>query len=61
MVDRDDDGRVIATTIRVSPAIWSALRQLAEQRALAGTGRPSVSATVAALVEAEQRRRAEAP
>lgn len=56
-----DDERTIATTIRVPGRIWSALRQLAEQRALAGTGRPNVSAVVAELVEAETKRQEAAP
>lgn len=49
-------GRTVATTVRLPAVVWSALRQLAEQRALAGAGRPSLSAVVAALVEAETKR-----
>jgi hypothetical protein len=55
----DRDERRIATTIRVPERIWTALRALAEQRALAEGGRPSVAALVVDLVEAEQRRRRE--
>jgi hypothetical protein len=56
------DERTIATTIRVPGRVWSALRQIAEQRALADGGRPSLSAVVAELVEREvSRREAAAP
>jgi hypothetical protein len=53
-------GRTIATTIRVPFAIWYALRKLSEDRAVNAGGRPSVSQTVVALVQAEEQRRAAA-
>jgi hypothetical protein len=40
----------ITSTIRVRPAVWSALRALAELRALKVGGRPSASAVIAELV-----------
>jgi hypothetical protein len=40
----------VATTLRVSPEIWLALRRLSEERAGRVGGRPNVSATVADLV-----------
>ena len=55
----EDPGRAITTTIRLRPSVWLALRRLAEAKALqAGRpGRPSASATLSALVEAEVARR----
>jgi len=52
--ERDE---VIVTTVRVRPDVWRALRRLAETRALADGGKPSVSGAITALVEAEERRR----
>lgn len=51
----------IATTIRVPERIWRALRALSERRALENGGRPSMSATVAELVERAAEQRPEAP
>lgn len=48
----------VVTTITLSPRLWRLLRSLAEARALESRGRPSASAVVRELVEAEAARRA---
>jgi len=46
----------LQTTIRISTDTWRRLRALAEGRALKVGGRPSASAVVEELVEAEAKR-----
>jgi hypothetical protein len=51
----------VLTTIRIKPAIWRALRRLAEQRALEMGGRASASGVVSDLVRQASKAKREAP
>jgi hypothetical protein len=56
-VIRAKDLANITTTIVVPRRIWQLLRLLAEDRALEHGGKPSVSALIASLAEAEEKAR----
>lgn len=45
------DKPMVLTTVRIPQETWQRLRQLAEQKAMLGGGRPSVSGVVTDLVE----------
>jgi hypothetical protein len=53
------EGNDVRTTIVIPARLWRVLRALAEDRALAGRGRPNASGVLRELLEAEAKRRQE--